>query len=160
MSSAALSAPLGGLGRRQRSAVPGFGLTLGVTLAYLGLLVLIPLAALAFKAAQIGVVQFVATLAEPRVLAAFRVSLLAAFLAALVNAAIGLLVAWVLVRYRFPGRRVLDGLVDLPFALPTAVAGIALEIGEHRLHGADDEGQADEEQRNEDAARGEGDVDA
>ncbi|HZT08778.1 MAG TPA: sulfate ABC transporter permease subunit CysT [Chloroflexota bacterium] len=111
---------------KQRSILPGFGLTIGLSLAYLSLIVLIPLAGLVFKASTTGVEQFWATVAAPRSLAAYRVSLTTAFIAAVVNAGFGLLVAWVLVRYRFPGRRLIDGLVDLPFALPTAVAGITL----------------------------------
>jgi sulfate transport system permease protein len=111
---------------RRRRVIPGFGLTLGLTLSYLAFIVLIPLAALCLKAAEIEPATFIAMLGDPRIVAAFRVSFGIAFIAALINAAVGLLVAWVLVRYRFPGRRLLDGLVDLPFALPTAVAGIAL----------------------------------
>jgi sulfate transport system permease protein len=111
--------------RTRRSVVPGFRLTLGLTLAYLGLIVLIPLAGLFLKAAT-SWQEFLAAAASPRVLASYRLSFGAAFAAALVNAGFGLIVAWVLVRYRFPGRRVVDALVDLPFALPTAVAGIAL----------------------------------
>jgi len=110
----------------RRSVIPGFGATLGIALLYLTLIVLIPLAALVLAAAGPGIAGVLATLADPRVAAAFRVSFGIAFAAALINGAVGLVVAWVLVRYRFPGRRLLDGLVDLPFALPTAVAGIAL----------------------------------
>jgi sulfate transport system permease protein len=110
----------------RRRVIPGFGLTLGLTLSYLALIVLIPLAALLLKAAEIEPAAFLATLRDPRTIAAFRVSFGIAFAAAVLNAVVGLLVAFVLVRYRFPGRRLLDGLVDLPFALPTAVAGIAL----------------------------------
>src|SRR5688572_9154243 len=109
-----------------RRVLPGFGLSLGYTLAYLGLIVFLPLAALAVKASDIGFAGFWATLTSPHVLAALRLSFGAALLSAVVNAAVGLLVAWVLVRYTFPGRRLFDALVDLPFALPTAVAGIAL----------------------------------
>jgi sulfate transport system permease protein len=109
-----------------RRMIPGFGPTLGFTLTYLSLLVLIPLAALFLKAGSLSWGQFVATLTAPRVLAAFQVTLGTAAVAALVNGVFGLLVAWVLVRYRFPGRALVDALVDLPFALPTAVAGIAL----------------------------------
>ncbi|MEI7607547.1 MAG: sulfate ABC transporter permease subunit CysT [Rhodospirillaceae bacterium] len=108
------------------SVLPGFGLTLGLTFAWLGLVVLLPLAALALHAAGLGWSGFWHEVATPRVLAAFRVSFLTALAAALINAVFGLLVAWVLVRYRFPGRKLVDALVDLPFALPTAVAGIAL----------------------------------
>ena len=110
----------------QRRVLPGFGLSLGYALTYLGLIVLLPLAALAWKASGIGVAGLLHLLAAPRTQAALQLSFGAAFLAALANVAFGLLVAWVLVRYRFPGRRLLDALVDLPFALPTAVAGIAL----------------------------------
>jgi sulfate transport system permease protein len=110
----------------QRRVLPGFGLSLGYALTYLGLIVLLPLAALAWKASGIGAAGLLHLLAAPRTQAALQLSFGAAFLAALANVAFGLLVAWVLVRYRFPGRRLLDALVDLPFALPTAVAGIAL----------------------------------
>jgi len=112
--------------RRRGSVLPGFGLTLGFTLAYLSLLVLIPLAGLFVKSASLGGAAFFAAVSSPRALAAYRLSFGAAFAAAAVNAVFGLLVAWVLVRYRFPGRRLFDALVDLPFALPTAVAGITL----------------------------------
>lgn len=110
----------------RRHALPGFGLSVGLTLAWLGLIVLIPLAALAIKPWEIGIGGVLAVLAEPRVLAAFRLSFGAALLAALISVPIGLLLAWVVTRYSFPGRRLLDALVDLPFALPTAVAGLAL----------------------------------
>ena len=110
----------------QRRILPGFPLSLGYALTYLGLIVLLPLAALAWKASGIGFTGLQHLLAAPRTLAALKLSFGAAFAAALVNVVFGLLVAWVLVRYRFPGRRILDALVDLPFALPTAVAGIAL----------------------------------
>jgi sulfate transport system permease protein len=110
----------------RRSALPGFGLTLGLTLAYLSLIVLIPLAGLFWKSASLGPAEFLAAVGSPRALAAYRLSFGAALAAAAVNAVFGLVVAWVLVRYRFPGRGVLDALVDLPFALPTAVAGITL----------------------------------
>ena len=111
---------------RQRSVLPGFGLTLGFTLAYLGLIVLIPLGALFVQTAGVGWQALWAELTSPRTLAAFRISFGLSALAALANAVFGLLVAWVLVRYTFPGRRLVDALIDLPFALPTAVAGIAL----------------------------------
>ncbi|MDD2764961.1 MAG: sulfate ABC transporter permease subunit CysT [Opitutaceae bacterium] len=110
----------------QRSVLPGFGLSLGFTLFYLGLIVLVPLSAAFLKTAGMSWPAFVEAVASPRVLASYRVSFGASFLAALVNVFFGLVVAWVLVRYPFPGRRVVDALVDLPFALPTAVAGIAL----------------------------------
>ena len=111
---------------RSRRILPGLPGTLGFTLAYLTLMVLLPLTALVIKASGIGVAGFAAQMATPRVLAAFRASFGIAFLAAFIDVGLGLLVAWVLVRYRFWGRRLLDALVDLPIALPTAVAGIAL----------------------------------
>jgi sulfate/thiosulfate transport system permease protein len=111
---------------RQRSVIPGFGLTLGITLSYLGLIVIIPLCVMFFKAADAGWAKFLAELTSPRTFAAFRVSFGIAFLAAFINAIFGFIVAWVIVRYDFPGRRFVDSLIDLPFALPTAVAGIAL----------------------------------
>jgi sulfate transport system permease protein len=114
------------MARIRRSVLPGFGLTLGVTVTYLSLLVLFPLAGLFWRSASLGPEAFVAAVASPRALAAYRLSFGAAFAAAAVNVVFGLLVAWVLVRYRFPGRRLFDALVDLPFALPTAVAGITL----------------------------------
>ena len=112
--------------RRKPSVIPGFGLTLGFSLLYLSLIVLIPLAALFVRAAGLGWAELLAAVASPRALAAYRLSFGAAFAAALVNGLFGLLVAWVLVRYDFTAKRVIDALVDLPFALPTAVAGIAL----------------------------------
>lgn len=111
---------------KQRSILPGFGLSLGFTLAYLGLIVLLPLSAAFLKTAGMSWEEFVAAVASPRVLASYRVSFGIALLAGGVNAFFGLIVAWVLVRYHFPGKRLVDALVDLPFALPTAVAGIAL----------------------------------
>lgn len=110
----------------QRGVLPGFGLTLGVTVASLSLIVLLPLGALAVRASSLPLSQLVAAVTGPRALAAFRLSFGAAAIAAAINAACGLLVAWVLARYRFPGRGLVDALVDVPFALPTAVAGIAL----------------------------------
>jgi sulfate transport system permease protein len=110
----------------RRPALPGFRLSLGLTLAYLGLLVLIPLATVFTKTAGLGWAGFWSAATGPRVMASYKVTLLTSFAAALINAPFGLLVAWVLSRYRFFGRRVLDAIVDLPFALPTAVAGIAL----------------------------------
>jgi sulfate transport system permease protein len=111
---------------RQPSVIPGFGLALGLTLAALSLIVLLPLAALVLRAASIGPQAFFEIATDPRTLAALRLSFGTALLAAAVNAVFGLLIAWVLVRYRFPGRRIIDAAVDLPFALPTAVAGIAM----------------------------------
>ena len=112
--------------RPNRSVLPGFGLSLGFTVFYLSLIVLLPLSAAFLKTAGMTWPAFVEAVASPRVLASYRLSFGASFLAALVNMAFGLIVAWVLVRYPFPGRRLVDALVDLPFALPTAVAGIAL----------------------------------
>jgi sulfate transport system permease protein len=114
------------LASRRRGPLPGFGLAMGITLLYLSLLVLFPLVTLFLRSAQLGPGEIWAILSEPRTLAAYRLSLLAALAAALINAVFGLLLAWVLERYPFPGRRLVDGLVDLPFALPTAVAGISL----------------------------------
>ena len=111
---------------QRRGVLPGFSLTLGFTLVYLGLVVLVPLGALALKASRLGLGEIVATVIAPRALAAFRLSFGASFAAALLDAVFGLLLAWVLTRYRFPGRAIADALVDVPFALPTAVAGIAL----------------------------------
>jgi sulfate transport system permease protein len=111
---------------KQHSILPGFGPALGLTLSYLSLLVLIPLAALVLRASSLGWGGLWAQVTAPRALAAYGLSLGASFVAASVNALFGFVVAWVLVRYRFPGRRLLDALVDLPFALPTAVSGIAL----------------------------------
>lgn len=111
---------------RSPSVLPGFRLTLGFALFYLGLIVLIPLSGLFFKTATMTWEDFVNTVTAPRVLASYELSFGASFIAAGLNAVFGFLVAWVLVRYRFPGKRIIDALVDLPFALPTAVAGIAL----------------------------------
>ena len=110
----------------RRTVLPGFRLTLGYTLAYLALIVLIPLLTLPLKAASVPWDQFMATITDPRVVASYQLSVGASFVAACVNAVFGLIIAWVLVRYSFPGRRLVDSLVDLPFALPTAVAGITL----------------------------------
>jgi len=112
--------------RRQRRVLPGFGLGMGITLFWLGLVVLIPLAGVFLKAAGLGVAGIWQVWSEPRVLAALRLSFGTAFAAAAFNTVMGTWVAWVFVRYRFPGRRLFDAMIDLPFALPTAVAGIAL----------------------------------
>jgi sulfate transport system permease protein len=112
--------------RWRRHALPGFGLTLGLCISYLFLIVLIPLAALALKSATLGPLEFWAAVSSPRALASYRVTFGCAALAGLINLVLGPLLAWVLVRYRFPGRKLIDALVDLPFALPTAVAGITL----------------------------------
>ncbi|SAI13517.1 sulfate transport system permease [Bordetella ansorpii] len=113
--------------RRNRPGVlPGFGISMGYSVVYLCLLVLIPLAALPIKSAGLGWGGFWETVTSPRVVASYRLTFGASLLAAFVNLVFGAIVAWVLVRYRFPGKKILDALVDLPFALPTAVAGIAL----------------------------------
>ena len=112
--------------RKQHNVLPGFNLALGFTLFYLGLIVLIPLSAAFIKTAALSWPEFWATVSTPRVMASYRLTFGASLAAALLNAVFGLLVAWVLVRYRFPGKQIVDALVDLPFALPTAVAGIAL----------------------------------
>lgn len=112
--------------RRDHGAIPGFGFALGTTLTALSLIVLIPLAALVLRAAGVGAAEFWRIATAERTLAALRLSFGAALLAALIDSVFGLLLAWVLVRYRFPGRGVVNGLVDLPVALPTAVAGISL----------------------------------
>ena len=109
-----------------RSVLPGFGLSLGITCTYLSLMVLLPLATVFVRTADLSWPEFWGTVTNPRVLASYRVTFGASFVAALINTVFGLLVAWVLVRYRFPGRKIVDAMVDLPFALPTAVAGIAL----------------------------------
>lgn len=113
-------------GFKRPSVLPGFGLTLGFAIAYLSIIVLLPLSALVLRPATLGVAGFLDVLLDSRVLAALRLSFGAAFIAALINGFFGLIVAWILVRYDFPLKRVVDALVDLPFALPTAVAGIAL----------------------------------
>lgn len=110
----------------KHSVLPGFGLSLGYTLLYLSLIVLLPLAALFARAATMPLAEFWQTVSEPRVLAAYRLTFGASLIGAATNALFGFIVAWSLVRYRFPGKRLLDSLVDLPFALPTAVSGIAL----------------------------------
>ncbi len=111
---------------KQHSVVPGFGLTMGFTLSYLSLVVLIPLAALLLKSAGVGWERFWAAATDPRVLASYRLSFGASLAGAAINAIFGLTVAWVLVRYSFPGKNLVDAIVDLPFALPTAVSGITL----------------------------------
>lgn len=111
---------------KKSSVLQGFGLSLGYTTFYLTLIVLIPLSAVILKTFELTTEQFWKTISDPRVLASFRLTFLTALIAALVNMVFGLMYAWVLVRYRFPGRKLMDGLVDLPFALPTAIAGIAL----------------------------------
>lgn len=109
-----------------RRVLPGFGLSLGFTLLYSGLILLLPLTALVLQLAQMSWAQYWQVITGPQVVAAYKVTLLAALAASLFNAVFGVLMAWILTRYRFPGRRILDGLMDLPFALPTAVAGLTL----------------------------------
>ena len=123
-----MTTPPASVGWRLRapSVIPGFGLTLGFSLAYLTLIILIPLTALVLRSASLGVSDFLAIALDRRTLLALKVSFGTALIAAAVNVLFGTLVAWVLVRYTFPGRRIVDAMVDLPFALPTAVAGIAL----------------------------------
>jgi sulfate/thiosulfate transport system permease protein len=111
---------------KQPSVIPGFGITLGFTLAYFSLIVLVPLLALAWRSSGLGLDGFIAAALDQRVLQALRISFVTALIAAAINLVFGTLIAWALVRYRFPGRRLIDAIVDLPFALPTAVAGIAL----------------------------------
>ena len=111
---------------KQHSVVPGFGLTLGLTLTYLGLLVLLPLAGLVICTASMNFGDFWRVVTMPQVVSAYKLSFGASLLAASINAVCGFIVAWSLVRYRFPGRRFVDALIDIPFAMPTAVSGIAL----------------------------------
>ncbi len=111
---------------KQKNVLPGFNLSLGYTLLYLSLIVLIPLSTAFIKTTELSFNEFWAVVTAPRVLASYKLTFGASLLAALINAVFGLLTAWVLVRYRFPGKKIIDALVDLPFALPTAVAGIAL----------------------------------
>jgi sulfate transport system permease protein len=111
---------------RSFSVLPGFGLSLGYTLVYLSIIVLIPIAAVFITASQLSFTEFWAVVTSPRVVASYRLTFGASLLAAVINAVFGLMLAWTLVRYSFPGKRVVDALIDLPFALPTAVAGIAL----------------------------------
>src|SRR6516165_6747662 len=115
-----------GMHSKRRNALPGFGLTLGYTVTYLSLIALIPLATLPLKAAGMGWLSFWSAVTSPRVIAAFELSVGASFAGAAFDAVIGVLVAWTLVRYRLPGKDVIESVVDLPFALPTSVAGIAL----------------------------------
>lgn len=131
MSGGSIAAPLpvtaaGSSRGGSKKVLPGFNLTLGYTVLYLSLIVLIPLSALVFKTFTLSWDQFWAAVSSPRVVASYRLTFGASFIAAAVNVVFGLLVAWVLVRYTFPGKRIVDALVDLPFALPTAVAGISL----------------------------------
>ena len=112
---------------RSYSVLPGFGPTLGFTLLYLGLMVLLPISALVlYSVTHLSAAEFWQVVSEPRVVASFKLSFFASLAAALINSLFGLILAWILVRYEFPGRRLIDALIDLPFAMPTAVSGIAL----------------------------------
>lgn len=111
---------------KKHSVLPGFGMTMGYTLTYLSLVVLIPLSALFLKSANLDGEEFWKAVSNPRVIASYKLTFTTSFIAALINAVFGFIVAWTLVRYRFPGKRFVDAMVDLPFALPTAVSGIAL----------------------------------
>lgn len=112
--------------KRRKSVIPGFGLSFGIVMAVLGLIVIIPLCSLVVFSAKLTFSEFWETITRPRVLSSYKVSLLTALIASLINAVMGVVLAWVLVRYKFPGKRIMDGIIELPFALPTAVAGIAL----------------------------------
>lgn len=112
--------------RKTARVIPGFGLSLGITITMLGLIVIIPLCSLVIFSSQLSFQSFISTVTRPRVLCSYAVSFQTAFVAALIDAVMGIILAWVLVRYRFPGKEIMNGIIELPFALPTAVAGIAL----------------------------------
>lgn len=112
--------------KKKKSVIPGFGLSFGITIAIMSIVVIIPLCSLVVFTSQLSFADFIKTVTRERVLASYQVSILTAFVASVINAVMGLILAWVLVRYDFPGKRFVDGLIELPFALPTAVAGIAL----------------------------------
>jgi len=112
--------------KRNKPVIPGFGLSMGITISILSLVVLIPLASLVIYTAKLSFRDFIETITRARVLASFYTSFISAFAAAVINGIMGTILAWVLVRYEFPGKRIMDGMIELPFALPTAVAGIAL----------------------------------
>lgn len=112
--------------RSKRSVIPGFGISMGVTLTMLSIVVLIPLISLVVFTLEMDLKEIIEVITRQRVLASFKVSFLTAFIASLINAVMGLILAWVLVRYSFPGKKIMDGMIELPFAMPTAVAGIAL----------------------------------
>lgn len=112
--------------KKSKRVIPGFGLSMGITISILGIIVLIPLASLVIFTAQMNFGEIIETITRPRVLASFEVSLITAFIASVINVVMGVILAWVLVRYQFPLKRLLDGMIELPFALPTAVAGISL----------------------------------
>ena len=112
--------------KRNKPVIPGFGLSMGITISILSLVVLIPLASLVIYTAQMSFKDFIETITRARVLASFYTSFISAFASAVINGIMGTILAWVLVKYEFPGKRIMDGMIELPFALPTAVAGIAL----------------------------------
>ena len=112
--------------KSKKRVIPGFGLTMGVTITMLSIVVLIPLASLVIYSSQLGFNEFIEVITRKRILSSFYVSFITALGASFVNAVMGLILAWVLVRYEFPGKRIMDGMIELPFALPTAVAGISL----------------------------------
>jgi sulfate transport system permease protein len=112
--------------KNKKKVIPGFGLSFGIVMAILGLIVIIPLCSLIVFSTRLSFQEFLETITRPRVLASYKVSILTAFFAAVINLVMGLIIAWVLVRYNFPGKRIMDGFIELPFALPTAVAGISL----------------------------------
>ena len=114
------------MSKKQKRVIPGFGVSMGVTITILSLIVLIPLASLVVFSARLDPKEFLVVITRDRVLSSFWVSFSTAFVASLVNAVMGTIIAWVLVRYTFPGKRIMDGIIELPFALPTAVAGISL----------------------------------
>lgn len=111
---------------KNKRVIPGFGLSMGVTVTIMSIIVLIPLASLVVYTARMDFHDIIATITNPRTLASFRVSFLTSLAASVINTIMGVILAWVLVRYKFPGKRILDGMIELPFALPTAVAGLAL----------------------------------
>lgn len=112
--------------RKNKRVIPGFGLSFGITITMLGLIVIIPLCSLVIFSAKLSPSEFIQTITRPRVLSSYAVSFFTAFVAAAIDAVMGMIIAWVLVRYDFPGKAIMDGIIELPFALPTAVAGIAL----------------------------------
>ena len=112
--------------RKKKRVIPGFGLSFGITIAMLGFIVVIPLCTLVIFSAKLSFTEFITTVTRPRVLSSYRVSIETALIAALIDAVMGTILAWVLVRYNFPGKQIMNGIIELPFALPTAVAGIAL----------------------------------
>ena len=114
------------MGKKSKRVIPGFGISMGITISILSLVVLIPLASLVVYSAKLGPSEFFTVITRDRVVSSFWVSFITAFVASVINAVMGTIIAWVLVRYTFPGKRIMDGIIELPFALPTAVAGISL----------------------------------